>query len=59
MELRAFTKDKFMHPEYKMTGKYTYKNNVLYQSHFTITEQLGEHYYYHSFFNLILKENDG
>lgn len=53
--LRNFAKDKFMHPEYKITGKYIYNNNVLHKSSFTITEQLGEHYYHHSFFNLTLK----
>lgn len=54
--LRNFAKDKFMHPEYSMKGKYTYEDNLLIESDFTITEELGEHYYSHSFLHLKLEE---
>ncbi|RKS97406.1 hypothetical protein [Chryseobacterium defluvii] len=54
--LRTFTKDKYMHPEYKMTGKYMYDNITLLESDFTITEELGEFYYNHSYLRLTLEE---
>ena len=54
--LRNFAKDKFMHPEYTMKGKYTYEDNLLAESDFTITEELGEHYYTHTFLHLKLEE---
>lgn len=54
--LRTFSKDKFMNPEYRITGKYTYHQDILLQSDLTFTEQLGEHYYTHSFLNLKLQE---
>jgi hypothetical protein len=57
--LREFSKDKFMHPEYEMKGKYTYDNteDLLVESDFTITEKLGEYYYTHSYLHLKLEEN--
>jgi hypothetical protein len=54
--LRTFVKDNYMHPEYKMTGKYIYNNITLLESDFTITEELGEFYYNHSFLRLTLEE---
>ena len=54
--LRNFAKDKFMHPDYSMKGKYTYEDNLLTESDFTITEELGEHYYTHTFLHLKLEE---
>jgi hypothetical protein len=51
--LQKFTKNDFMTPSYKMTGKYIYdKDKILTNSDFTITEELGEHYHTHSHLNI-------
>lgn len=47
--LREFSKDSYMHPEYKIKGKYQYDGRLLLRSDFTITEQLGEFFYYHCY----------
>lgn len=57
-KLRKFTKNDFMTPSYKMTGKYVYdKNKILTDSDFTITEELGEHYSTHSYLNIKRNED--
>ena len=57
--LRKFTKNDFMTPSYKMSGEYTYdKERILTDSNFTITEELGEHYYTHSYLNIKRNEDD-
>ncbi|SFN49073.1 hypothetical protein SAMN05421594_2956 [Chryseobacterium oleae] len=53
--LREFAKDNYMHPEYKVKGKYLYDERVLVKSDFTITEQLGEFFYYHCFMDTHLE----
>lgn len=53
--LREFAKDNYMHPEYKVKGKYLYDGRILLKSDFTITEQLGEFFYYHCFMDTRLE----
>lgn len=57
--LREFSKNKYMHPEYIIKGQYTYEGGLLTGSDLTITEELGEHYYNHSYLNLKLEEHGG
>ncbi len=53
--LREFAKDSYMHPEYKVKGKYLYDDRILLKSDFTITEQLGEFFYYHCYMDTHLE----
>ncbi|KGN75091.1 hypothetical protein HQ47_04080 [Porphyromonas macacae] len=53
--LREFSKDQYMHPEYKLKAKYIYNNLVLLHSDFTLTEELGEFFYYHCFMSTHLE----
>lgn len=53
--LREFAKDNYMHPDYKVKGKYLYDDRILLKSDFTITEQLGEFFYYHCYMDTHLE----
>lgn len=53
--LRDFAKDNYMHPDYKVNGKYLYDDRILLKSDFTITEQLGEFFYYHCYMDTQLE----
>ncbi|MGC5746569.1 hypothetical protein [Chryseobacterium sp. NFX27] len=53
--LREFAKDNYMHPDYKIKGKYFYDDRILLKSDFTITEQLGEFFYYHCYMDTHLE----
>ncbi len=53
--LRESVKDKYMHPDYKMTGTYKYQDATLLESDFTITEELGEFFYNHSYLRLTIE----
>lgn len=53
--LREFAKDSYMHPDYKVKGKYLYDDRILLKSDFTITEQLGEFFYYHCYMDTHLE----
>lgn len=53
--LREFSKDKYMHPEYDVKGKYLYDDRILIKSDFTITEKLGEFFYYHCYMDTQLE----
>ncbi|SIT20136.1 hypothetical protein SAMN05421786_108203 [Chryseobacterium ureilyticum] len=53
--LREFAKDNFMHPEYQVKGKYLYDDRILLKSDFTITEKLGEFFYYHCYMDTHLE----
>lgn len=53
--LREFAKDSYMHPDYKVKGKYLYDDRILLKSDFTITDQLGEFFYYHCYMDTKLE----
>ncbi len=53
--LREFSKDNYMHPDYEVKGKYLYDDRILLKSDFTITEKLGEFFYYHCYMDTKLE----
>lgn len=54
--LSKFAKQTLYNPKFHIEGDYDYKENTLQKAELTITEELGENYYNHSYLSTKLKE---